>query len=334
LAFPAALPSCTVILCTRRRPEALSHCLASLRQLRYPDFTILVIENEAAASETEAIAARYGAEYRLCTRQGLSAARNLGVRLSSTELVAFIDDDATCDPNWLVQSAARFVDPKVQAVTGTIEFVSSAKPAHEFDPGDRTVDRATSDWFGMANFGGLGLGSNFLVRRSVLDILGGFDERLGRGAALGCSEENDLLFRIIDAGYAVGTCSQSVVQHPAPKPEAKEQVFRSIAASTVMVAMLAIEHPTHLLRLTRYLFGAIVRRPQPWRERPAQMFEDMASKKTIYSALLAGPFIYLRATLRHLVHGTPECTASAAARTLSAVERTEDGAASLRSHVS
>jgi hypothetical protein len=294
----------------------------------------LVIENDAVASDAEAIAAHYRAEYRLCTRQGLSASRNLGVRLSSTELVAFIDDDATCDPNWLVRSAARFVEPKVQAVTGTIEFVSSVKPAHAFDPGDRTVDRATPDWFGMANFGGLGLGSNFLVRRSVLDVVGGFDERLGRGAALGCSEENDLLFRIIDAGYAVATCSQSVVQHPAPKPEAKEQVFRSVAASTVMVAMLAIEHPTHLARLVRYLFGAIVRRPQPWRERPAQMFEDMASRKTIYSALFAGPFIYLRATLRHLVHGTPECTARIADGTLLAVGLGEDGADSLRSHVS
>lgn len=334
MSFPAALPSCTVILCTRQRPELLALCLSSLRQLHYPDFTILVIENDAAASECEGIAARFGAEYRLCTRRGLSAARNLGVRLSSTELVAFIDDDATCDPNWLVRSASRFRDPRVQAVTGRIEFLSSGESAHEFDPDDRTVDQTTPDWFGMANFGGLGLGSNFLVRRSVLDKVGGFDERLGRGAALGCSEENDLLFRIIDAGYAVATCSQSVVQHPAPKREADREVFRSVAASTVMVAMLAIEHPSHLTRLVRYLIGAIFRRPQPWRERPARLFGNMAAKRTIYSALLAGPFIYLGATLRYLIDGTPEYQTPNGCGILSAVDPREEADRPLRTHVS
>ena len=280
------------------------------------------------------MAAWYGADYRLCTRQGLSAARNLGVRLSSSELVAFIDDDATCEPNWLIRSAARFVDSRVQAVTGKIEFLSSGEDAQEFDPGDRLIDRTHPDWFGMANFGGLGLGSNFLVRRSVLDIVGGFDERLGRGAALGCSEENDLLFRILDAGYAVATCSQSVVHHPAPKPEAREQLFRSVAASTVMVAMLALEHPGNLLKLTRYLLGAIVRCPQSWRDRPAQMFGNMASRKAIYAALLAGPFIYLGATLRHLVSGTPEWMPPGAERELFEKEMSKEAPRSLRSNVS
>ena len=267
-------------------------------------------------------------------RQGLSAARNLGVRLSSSELVAFIDDDATCDPNWLIRSAASFADSRVQAVTGKIKFRSSALDAQEFDPGDRMIDRTNPDWFGMANFGGIGLGSNFLVRRSVLDIVGSFDERLGRGAALGCSEENDLLFRIIGAGYAVATCSQSVVYHPAPKTETKEQVFRSVAASTVMAAMLAIEHPTHLLMLMRYLFDAIIRRPQSWRDRPAQMFGSTASRKTIYAALLAGPFMYLGATLRHLSGGTPECMPLGPEKEPPREELGEEGSPSLRSHVS
>jgi GT2 family glycosyltransferase len=294
-----------VILCTRRRPEALARCLASLQQLRYPDVSVLVIENDTASTEAEVIAIRYGAEYRLCTRQGLSAARNFGVRLSSSELLAFIDDDATCKPDWLVNAAPLFNNANVQAVTGTIEFYSGKELSHVFDPGDCIVDRRDPDWFGMANFGGLGLGSNFVVRRSIFDLVGGFDERLGRGAALHCSEENDLLFRIIDAGYSVATCSDAIVRHPAPTPSDERDLFRSISASTVMVAMLAAEHPRHIAGLIRYVLGAVTRKPQSWRERPTQLFGTVASRWTVYAALLAGPFIYLGATIRHAVHGTP-----------------------------
>jgi GT2 family glycosyltransferase len=295
------------VLCTRQRPEALTRCLKSLEKLKYPDFSILVIENDAASSEAEDIAKQYEADYRLCTRQGLSAARNFGVRLSSSELLAFIDDDATCEPDWLVNAARLFSDQQVQAVTGKICFHSSpfSEPIHEFDPGTRTVRRNTPDWFGMANFGGLGLGSNFLVRRSAFERVGTFDERLGRGAALHCSEENDLLFRILDAGYAVATCSEAVVRHPVSTGYSADEKFRSVAASTVMVAMLATEHPRYLPQLIRYLAGAVMRKPQSWRDRPTQLFGEMGSRWSIYSALLAGPFLYLAATFKHMTYGTP-----------------------------
>jgi GT2 family glycosyltransferase len=326
-----------VILCTRRRPEALSRCLASLQQLRYPDVSILVIENDVASTEAADIAISYGAEYRLCQRRGLSAARNFGVRLSSSELLAFIDDDATCEPDWLVSAAPLFADPEVQAVTGTIEFHSVMEPSHVFDPGDHTVNRSAPDWFGMANFGGLGLGSNFIVRRRAFDLVGGFDERLGRGAALHCSEENELLFRVIDAGYSVATCSESIVRHPAAVSTAEKDVFRSISASTVMVAMLAVEHPRHILKLARYLLGAVTRKPQSWRERPTQLFEGVASRWTVYSALLAGPFLYLDVSIRHAIHGTPHHVEALTPRlvsiatTANPVDVPESG---LRTHIS
>ena len=79
-----ARPSCTVIVCTRRRPIRLRRCLESLRRLDYPNAAVLVVENDSASTEAKAIAFEYGAGYRLCARQGLSAARNLGVRTSSS----------------------------------------------------------------------------------------------------------------------------------------------------------------------------------------------------------------------------------------------------------
>ena len=307
--WPVALPSCTVLVCTRRRPGELSRCLESLRKLRYPQFAILVIENDASSSEAEEIARANDAEYRLCTRRGLSAARNFGVRLCNTELIAFLDDDAICDPDWLSQAVPLFGDPGIFAVTGKISFHKdggfASAASYEFDPGDRIVSGQSPDWFGMANFGGLGLGSNFIIRKSAWETVGGFDERLGRGSPLHCSEENDFLFRLLDSGMSVATRSQAIVRHPTPRPCNAEERIRSIASATVTVSMLAIEHPRHLLKLAKYLWGALTRKPQPWRDRPAHLFDNMASRKTVYSALARGPFIYLSATLNQIRQGTP-----------------------------
>lgn len=295
-------------MCTRRRPAELRQCLKSLTRLNYPRLGILVVENDAIPGEAEDIARSFGASYRLCTQQGLSAARNLGVRYCSSDLIAFIDDDAVCDPDWILNAASLFHDERVYVVTGKVTFHSNSactsQPTHEFDPGDRTIDRDTDDWLGMTVFGGAGLGGNFIVRSSSLSNIAGFDERLGRGASLHASEENLFLFRVIKDGYRVATCSRSIVRHP-DNQRNSDTPMRAIAISTAIVAMLLIEHPQHFGRLARYLWGAIRRTPQSWRERPAHLFEGMASRAQVYLALVWGPFLYFSAAIRHLMDGTP-----------------------------
>lgn len=302
------LPSCTVLVCTRRRPAELRQCLQSLTRLNYPRLGILVVENDSAHGEAEDIARSFGASYRLCTQQGLSAARNLGIRYCSSELVAFIDDDAVCDPDWILNATSLFRDERVHVVTGKVTFHSNSactsQPTHEFDPGDRVIDRNTDDWLGMTVFGGAGLGGNFIVRASSLRKIGGFDERLGRGAMIHASEENLFLFRVIEDGDRVATCSRCIVRHPDNQRDA-DAPMRAIAISTAIVAMLVVEHPRHFGRLARYLWGAVRRTPQPWRQRPVQLFEGMASRAQVYLALLWGPFLYFIAVIRHLLYGTP-----------------------------
>ncbi len=302
------LLSCTVLVCTRRRPAELRQCLESLTRLDYPRLSILIVENDAAPGEAEDIARSFGASYRLCTRRGLSAARNFGARYCSSDLIAFIDDDAICDPDWILNSVSLFRDERVQVVTGKVTFHSDAsctsQPTHEFDPGDRIIHRNTDDWVGMTVFGGAGLGGNFIVRSSCLRDIGGFDERLGRGAMMHASEENLFLFRVVDAGHRVATCSRCVVRHPAYQGRS-DQPMLAIAVSTAIVAMLVVEYPRHFTALIRYLWGAVRRLPQTWRQRPVQLFEGMASRKQVYLGLLWGPFLYFSAAILHLMEGTP-----------------------------
>ena len=51
---------------------------------------------------------------------GLSAARNMGIRSCDSELIAFIDDDAVADRDWLRYLVSNFIDLSVIGVGGRI----------------------------------------------------------------------------------------------------------------------------------------------------------------------------------------------------------------------
>jgi GT2 family glycosyltransferase len=130
--------------------------------------------------------------------RGLSGARNTGAALARADVVAFLDDDAQAEPDWLHRLAGHYADPDVLGVGGR------AEPAW-------AVDRpswfpAEFLWVVGCSFTGQPtavepvrnmLGCNMSFRRSALDGLGGFDPALGRVGKnpVGC-EETELCIRL------------------------------------------------------------------------------------------------------------------------------------------
>src|SRR5947207_1645838 len=112
------MPTCTVVVCTHDRPVPLARCLDGLKRLTYPRFKILVVDNGPSTAEARKIAARFGVRYVIEPVPGLSRARNRGARSCETEIVAFIDDDAVPEPDWLTKLISEFEDPRVMVVTG------------------------------------------------------------------------------------------------------------------------------------------------------------------------------------------------------------------------
>src|SRR5437016_5283605 len=93
--------SCSVVVCTRNRPDHLNRCLEALSSVSYPRFDALVVDNAPADSRAKEVAERWGARYVVEPIVGLSRARNLGARTCSSDIVAFTDDDAVVDPEWV-----------------------------------------------------------------------------------------------------------------------------------------------------------------------------------------------------------------------------------------
>jgi hypothetical protein len=97
-----AMPLATVAVCTRDRPSDLRRCLDALMWLPDDGQEYVVIDNCPATDATKELIKNYPkVRYVREDVPGSSAARNRALREAKHEFVAFTDDDAAPDPNWL-----------------------------------------------------------------------------------------------------------------------------------------------------------------------------------------------------------------------------------------
>ncbi len=305
----SASPAFSVIICTHGRDRELDRCLEAVSRLNYSQFDIVVVDSAPHNSGAFEIARRWGVTYVMEPRIGLSRARNVGLRASSGEIVAFLDDDAVPDPNWLQNLAAEFNDSRVAAVAGRIqELRASTKPRSDVAEfflldclGDQrqTIDQDDPQWFEKTNFGGVGQGSNMAFRRSALCSWAGFDNRLGRGALITGSEEHHAFFTLVGQGYRVVYAPDPVVYHPCPGDmrSLRQHFEQQLTASTGYMTLLFVEEPHHRKRLMRYVWEALRGMPRTWRTTPSNIPAGIVSRCRRYYALSRGPFFYLRARL-------------------------------------
>jgi cellulose synthase/poly-beta-1,6-N-acetylglucosamine synthase-like glycosyltransferase len=294
-------PFCSVVVCTRHRAAELERCLVGLRQLDYPRYEVIVVDNTSGDEEVRRLAEAAGARLVVEPTVGLSRARNTGAWTADGELVAFIDDDAVAEPTWLGTHAAAFGDPSVAATTGRILMTSSATPARAWevveDLGDTPfrVDRTRPDWFERANFGGIGVGPNMVFRSVLFEQGWGFRESLGLGQGerpLG--EEHYAFFTLLSEGHVIAYLPEAVVHHapPASMSELRLKKRRLARSSAAYVVMLLVEHPEFRRRTLRYAFTALSGRRRPWRRGRADA--AFLSRRELAAAALSAPSLYWR----------------------------------------
>jgi glycosyltransferase involved in cell wall biosynthesis len=302
----AFAPSCTVVICTRDRPKLLDRCIAALLRVDYPGFEILVVDNAPTRDETKEIAGRWGVRRVVEPVPGLSRARNRGARACSTEIVAFIDDDAVVEPDWLTALAREFSDPLVMAATGIViplKVETEAEKLCAWADGcgpqqRRVVDRRTPQWFELASFGGLGDGMNMAFRRRAFDLWPGFHERLGRGAVVCGDEEHHAFLSMIGLGYRVAHTPQAVVRHPFPSTmrELRSRELRSLASTMGYVTLLFVEEPRHRRALIRYVAEALGGKPRVWRGQVQRRSRLVPWWRMLF-ARASGPLLYARSRI-------------------------------------
>jgi GT2 family glycosyltransferase len=200
--FEVAIP-------TRNRPMELARTLDALDAQSDRDFAVLIV------AQGEEPPARNGVRVIHDDGRGLSRARNIATRALDAEWIVFMDDDCLPDRDWAAELRAVLEsDPPVELVTGPIAAVQPPDGAYDVDelpvPGERTLAGPRIRPWEVA------FGVSFAIRRSAIERLGGFDERLGAGSDdFPASEDMDLNWRLTRSGGSVlHTPRPRVVHHP------------------------------------------------------------------------------------------------------------------------
>ncbi len=206
----------SVIIVSRGRPDALLRCLTGVAQLQYRPFEVVVVACPAGIAVTETQEVLSDIKCIAFDEANISAARNIGLVHAAGEIVAFIDDDAVPEPQWLRHLVAPAVRSDVAAMGGFvrgrngISFQYTARTldalgmAHdvEIDPLQATVlvppkGRAIKTE-----------GTNMAFRREVLVEIGGFDP-----AFRFYLDETDVNMRLAQAGHATALVPLAQVHH-------------------------------------------------------------------------------------------------------------------------
>jgi glycosyltransferase involved in cell wall biosynthesis len=202
------------------RKDTVGHVVDSVRRQTYPWWELIVVTQGTDAGLLASVDRAIGGDDRLRTlnirQAGRSRALNVAIGAARGDVLAFIDDDCEAEADWLEVVAGCFGrEPRVGIVAGDLvppprrPFELSTCPAAHtseciYRPADLGYQAPEGFYFA---------GGNMAVRRSVVELVGPFDEYLGPGTPFPSSEDLDFALRCEERDVWMQTTPRSRVRH-------------------------------------------------------------------------------------------------------------------------
>lgn len=210
----------SVIVCTRDRTDDLANCLPALRKLAPQVHEVIIVDSCPSDDGTRRLLADYP-EFRYVhePRPGAGLARNTGIRASTGTFMAFTDDDAVIEEDWLANLIRNFDDPMVAVVTGIalpLELETESQVWFErtnsFVKGfTRRVFQSYETSPILAGISGASV--SMAIRKSALVETGLFSVALGPGTPAGTGEDHEFFYRVLARGWKIAFDPQAIVRH-------------------------------------------------------------------------------------------------------------------------
>ena len=197
-------PRVSVVVCTYNGSRTIRDCLDGASRLAYPDYEVIVVD-DGSSDATAVIARQYDCRLIQTENRGLASARNSGLAAATGDIIAYLDDDAYPDPDWLTYLAATFLRTGYAGVGGPNIAPPSDGPIAECvarAPGgpvhvlvtDREAEHIP--------------GCNMAFRKSCLDAIGGFDPQFRTAG-----DDVDVCWRLQERGWTLGFHPAAMVWH-------------------------------------------------------------------------------------------------------------------------
>ena len=231
-------PALSVVVCAYNEARLLHECLDSLAALDYPDLDVILCD-DGSSDETLEIMRRYPFRVLDLPHGGLSAARNAGLAAARGEIVAYLDADAHCHPEWPYHLVLSMEDEGVVATGGPnlpvvdAGFTERAVAASPGGPIEVLVSDDRAEHVP---------GCNMAYRRDELAAIGGFDV-----VYTSAGDDVDVCWKLLDRGGEIAFAPAAQIRHhrrSTVKAYLKQQ--RGYGRSEKMVAA---RHPHRFNRL-------------------------------------------------------------------------------------
>ncbi|MCE5257585.1 MAG: glycosyltransferase family 2 protein [Chloroflexi bacterium] len=200
------LPRASIVIVNTNELHHLKRCLPAICHQDYPDYEVIVVDN-ASTDGSQAYIEQTFPQVRIIKNLenlGYTGANNVGFKHASGAYIAVLNPDTQMEPDWLLQLVMALEDnPQAALVAGKVLLMDQPS----------IINSCGLDvtYTGLSFCRGLGessdkyneqqcvfgaAGSAFVIRRSVLEQVGGFDESF-----FIYYDDTDLALRVNLAGY-------------------------------------------------------------------------------------------------------------------------------------
>lgn len=231
-------PKVSVVIVTRNRVGPLDRNLTALKGSIYPITQTVVVDNGSTDRTTEYVRERFKniQIVRKETNTGAAKGRNIGAKEVKTELIFFLDDDAYIDKAVINECVLTLLKDKNIAVVQTMVLSSFDKKkilgiAHDINT---TTSLITAYGINERDNGQYSkemdipmVGTGWLIRRSVFEKVGGFDEKFFIPY-----EDSDISLRVRNLGYRIVFSPKAKIWHDDLKPTEINPRVRSIGIAS------------------------------------------------------------------------------------------------------
>jgi cellulose synthase/poly-beta-1,6-N-acetylglucosamine synthase-like glycosyltransferase len=195
-------PKVSIIVAAYNSQATIEDCLKSILALNYPvGFFEVIVMDGGSKDGTVKISQQFPIKV-VSIRLNAPAAYNYALKITSFPILGFIDADAKVEVEWLNKLVPHLAEPKVAGVSGSIETWNqdnlwARSIGYELKNRYRRIGKYTGRIATM----------NLLLKKSVIEEVGGWDEKLPS------QYDTDFGFRIAALGYKIAYESGAVCYH-------------------------------------------------------------------------------------------------------------------------